>query len=113
MMADAKIDLDYLKNKLHTLDKNTIIRLRGMLEDPYKVKWIKNARDDVSKAISEGWEEFREKIDGHPIPEDTMEKLKSRTTFFELMHLDRVDLVAERNIKEMLKEIDKILSQYP
>ena len=29
------------------------------------------------------------------------------------MHLGRVDIAAERNIKEILKEIDKILSQLP
>jgi len=111
IMTDARIDLGYLKKKLHTLDKDALIRLRGMLKDPYKVKWIKDAKDGVSKVISEGWEEAREKIDGHPIPEDAKEKLKSRTTFFELTHLDRVDFVTERNIKEILKEIDAILSQ--
>ena len=110
-MADARIDLGYLKKKLHTLDRTALIRLREMLKDPYKVKGIKDARDDVSKEISEGWEEVREQIKGHPIREDTKEKLKSRTTFFELMHLDRVDIAAERNIKEILKEIDEILSQ--
>ena len=112
-MADARIDLDYLKKKLRTLDRNALIRLREMFKDPYKVKAIKDVRDDVSKEISEGWEEVREQIKGHPIPEDDKEKLKSRTTFFELMHLGRVDIAAERNIKEILKEIDKILSQLP
>ena len=53
-MTDARIDLDYLKKKLRTLDRNALIRLRETFKDPHKVKGIKDARDDVSKEISEG-----------------------------------------------------------
>jgi hypothetical protein len=111
-MADARIDLGYLKKKLRTLDRNALIRLREMFKDPYKVKGIKDARDDVSKEISEGWEEAREKIKRQPAPEDIKEKLNSETVFFELMHLDRVEMVAERNVKEILKEIEKSFRNY-
>ena len=61
-MTDARIDIDYLKKKLRTLDRNALIGLREMFKDPYRIKGIKDARDGVSKEISEGWEEVREQI---------------------------------------------------
>lgn len=104
-----KIDIDYLKKKLHTLDRGALLRLREMLEDPYKVKWIKEARDKVSSGISKGGEEVRKKIKERNIPEDVKEQLESYDIFFELKCLDVVEGVAEGNIKELIGEIDKIL----
>lgn len=104
-----KLTIDDLKRKLHTLDKWALLRLRKMLEDPYNIKWIKEARDKVSSGISKGGEEVRKKIRERDIPEDLKDNLESYDIFFELKCLDIVESVAEGNIKEIIGEIDKML----
>ena len=55
-------------------------------------------------------EEAAKMIKEHPISEEERARLESRNMFAELKLYDIVDNSTKKNVKEIIEEIDKILS---